>query len=87
MANTAIAEGQVAFHDQVDALTIEVARNIHAEAINRGVSHKDDILYPNYAIDGTPIELMYGSNVPKLRAIAAKYDPRGVMKLTGGPHF
>ncbi|KAL5512398.1 hypothetical protein ACEPAG_3390 [Sanghuangporus baumii] len=51
------------------------------------VVSSDDILYPNYALDGTPLELMYGSNVQTLREISAKYDPDGIMKLTGGPHF
>ena len=44
----------------------------------------DDILYPNYALPDTPLELMYGDNVPRLRELAAKFDPGKVMSLTGG---
>lgn len=65
----------------------QLSNDIQAKAVNLGVSRWDDILYPNYALDGTPLELMYGTNVPILREIAAKYDPEGIMRLTGGFHF
>ncbi|KAJ8496450.1 hypothetical protein ONZ45_g12438 [Pleurotus djamor] len=39
--------------------------------------------YPNYAITGTPLEEMYGANVPKLRALKILVDPTNVMGLAG----
>ncbi|KAL5480274.1 hypothetical protein ACEPAI_1544 [Sanghuangporus weigelae] len=78
---------QSGFHEMVVSSVKELSNLIQAEAVSLGVSQWDDILYPNYALDGTPLKLMYGSNVQTLREIAAKYDPDGIMKLTGGPHF
>ncbi|OCB92283.1 FAD-binding domain-containing protein [Sanghuangporus baumii] len=78
---------QSGFHEMVVSSVKELSNLIQAEAVSLGVSRWDDILYPNYALDGTSLELMYGSNVQTLREIAAKYDPDGIMKLTGGPHF
>ena len=43
--------------------------------------------YPNYAITGTPLEEMYGANVPKLRALKILVDPTNVMGLAGGWKF
>ena len=40
--------------------------------------------YPNYAIVGTPIEDIYGEKVAKLREVAQRVDPDGVMSLAGG---
>ncbi|KAL5500909.1 hypothetical protein ACEPAH_9296 [Sanghuangporus vaninii] len=78
---------QSAFHTFVVSSVKEFSSIIQTEAVAEGVSRWDDILYPNYAIDGTPLELMYGSNVETLREIAAKYDPDRIMRLTGGPRF
>ncbi|KAL5522235.1 hypothetical protein ACEPAF_2092 [Sanghuangporus sanghuang] len=78
---------QSGFHEIAVSSVKELSNLIQAEAVSLGVSRWDDILYPNYALDGAPLELMYGSNVQTLREIAAKYDPDGIMKLTGGPHF
>ncbi|KAL5512400.1 hypothetical protein ACEPAG_3392 [Sanghuangporus baumii] len=78
---------QSAFHTFVILSLKEFSNIIQTEAVAVGVSRWDDILYPNYALDGTPLELMYGSNVEILREIAAKYDPDRIMRLTGGPRF
>lgn len=40
--------------------------------------------YPNYALATDSLESIYGPNVPKLTALAAKYDPAKVMTRTGG---
>lgn len=48
---------------------------------------KDSLLYPNYAARGTPLEAMYGSNVPRLRQLKKQYDPRNIMGLAGGFKF
>lgn len=44
-------------------------------------------VYVNYALFGTPLEDMYGANVPKLRKIRAEIDPEDVMGLAGGFKF
>ncbi|KAL5521679.1 hypothetical protein ACEPAF_2427 [Sanghuangporus sanghuang] len=61
-----------------------LASLVQAKAVEEGQSLWDDILYDNYALTDSPLELVYGENVPKLREIAAKYDPEKVMMLTGG---
>ncbi|KAI6031512.1 hypothetical protein BKA83DRAFT_4201415 [Pisolithus microcarpus] len=43
--------------------------------------------YPNYAIFDTPVEMMYGDNLPKLRSLQRQVDPEHVMGLTGGFKF
>ncbi|KAF9022273.1 FAD dependent oxidoreductase [Hymenopellis radicata] len=40
--------------------------------------------YPNYALFGTPVEELYGANLPKLKTIKARVDPTDVMGLAGG---
>jgi len=41
----------------------------------------------NYALFDTPLEDMYGANVPRLREIKAEIDSENVMGLTGGFKF
>ena len=67
----------------IDALKT-MSRNIQQKAVEEGQSSWGDVLYPNYALSDTPLPLIYGSNLPRLNWIARKYDPTGVMKLTGG---
>jgi hypothetical protein len=43
--------------------------------------------YPHWAIYGTPVEEIYGPNLPKLRSIKRKYDPHNLMGLAGGWKF
>ncbi|KAH8116010.1 FAD-binding domain-containing protein [Phellopilus nigrolimitatus] len=62
----------------------QLSYNIQARAVSEGVSRWDDILYPNYALADSPLELLYGSNLERCKALAAKYDPQRVMSLTGG---
>ena len=33
---------------------------------------------------GTPHELLYGSNLPRLKCLAAEYDPEKIMTLADG---
>ncbi|KAF6749946.1 FAD-binding domain-containing protein [Ephemerocybe angulata] len=44
-------------------------------------------LYSNYALWDTPLNRIYGSNLPKLKAIKARVDPGNVMGLAGGFKF
>ncbi|THU84739.1 FAD-binding domain-containing protein [Dendrothele bispora CBS 962.96] len=61
-----------------------LSASIQEFAIGAGESRADDIHYPNYALAGTPIELIYGESLPRLRELKASVDPQNVMNLTGG---
>ncbi len=52
-----------------------------------GQDLKNAAAYVNYAISGTPLEKIYGGNLPRLREIREKYDPKDVMGLAGGWKF
>lgn len=50
---------------------------------------KPTVFYGNYATAKTPLVDVYGENLPRLRALKTKIDPRSVMDLAGGlkiPH-
>ncbi|THV05808.1 FAD-binding domain-containing protein [Dendrothele bispora CBS 962.96] len=53
-------------------------------AISVNESRADDLHYPNYSLDGTPLELIFGDSLPRLRDLKAAVDPQNVMNLTGG---
>jgi len=53
----------------------------------QSLHHQDDVpppSYPNYAMIGTPLKDIYGSNLPKLQSLRAEVDPHNVMGLAGG---
>lgn len=80
-------DAQIARHELFEKELRNLTRTIQARAVELGISRWDDILYPNYALVDTPLELVYGNNVPRLREIANKYDPERVMTLTGNFKF
>ena len=53
----------------------------------QGISIKEQIRYPNYALENTPLSEMYGDNVARLQKIRQSWDPENVMYLTGGFKF
>jgi hypothetical protein len=69
------------FHDAIYA-SAEQLKSIVVQ--DSGAEYNSAPLYSNYAIYNTPVELLYKENIPTLKALAQKYDPQGVMKLTGG---
>jgi len=60
---------------------------IKAAALADGQNVSHAAVYVNYALFGTPLEDIYGDNVPRLRKIRAAIDPKDVMGLTGGFKF
>ncbi|KAF9038025.1 FAD-binding domain-containing protein [Panaeolus papilionaceus] len=40
--------------------------------------------YPNYALYDTPLQDIFGANLPKLKKLKSKVDPKNVMGLAGG---
>ncbi|KAI0043441.1 FAD-binding domain-containing protein [Auriscalpium vulgare] len=70
----------------LDAIHRSVA-TISAAARAEGQDIADAWKYPNYAIEDTPLQEMYGGNVARLSAIHARVDPHNVMGLAGGFKF
>lgn len=65
------------------------AHRLRIKAAEFGVSHvalneTDVALYPNYANWNNTPEAIYGSALTTLRTLQTKYDPEGIMKLSGG---
>ncbi|CAF1040338.1 unnamed protein product [Rotaria sordida] len=58
-----------------------------AFANGQDVGGSKEILYPNNALEDTPLEQMYGKNLPKLRRIRQEWDPNNIMCLCGGFKF
>jgi hypothetical protein len=82
----------VAWNDKSqDEFMYDNARSLIASIIEAGIKDGQDLNdaanYPNYAVHGTPLEVMYGKNVKRLRELKRKYDPFHVMDLTGGFRF
>ena len=76
------------FHDLLKSIDTTV-RDFAASAAGglQPVEPPEGILYPNYASLDTPTSLLFGPNLPKLRSIQKKYDPKGVTNLTSGWKF
>lgn len=69
------------FHDAIR----ESARVLTDKALAEGQAGVDTAApYPNYAVFSTPVEKIYGSNLPAMRAVKARVDPNNVMSLAGG---
>ena len=69
------------FHDAVR----QSASHLRNVAVTDGQSSVGGAaVYPNYAIHDTPLEVMYGDNVHRLKSIKAAVDPDDVMGLAGG---
>lgn len=60
---------------------------LKSQAVAAGQDVANAAMYGNYAIFDTPLELIYGDNLPRLQSIKATYDPTNVMGLAGGYKF
>ncbi|KAI0058382.1 FAD dependent oxidoreductase, partial [Artomyces pyxidatus] len=65
----------------------QASQNAHLAAIAEGQNIQNAAQYPNYALYDTPLEGLYGANVPHLHSIKSFYDPENVMGLAGGFKF
>lgn len=74
-----------------DEFIAEAMRLLAASLVEAGIQDGQDLKnaapYLNYALFGTPLELMYGEHLERLRDIKKKYDPEDVMGLAGGWKF
>jgi hypothetical protein len=57
---------------------------VRAAALADGQDVGGAAIYGNEALFGTPVEDIYGKNVPRLREIRKSVDPMDVMGLAGG---
>ena len=86
--NIAYQWNSSAFDDDFHATAVaSQARLINAQ-ISLGQKGLANVpFYPNYAIAGTPLEKMYGANIPALVELKQRIDPTDIMGLAGGWKF
>ncbi|KAI9437987.1 FAD-binding domain-containing protein [Lactarius indigo] len=72
----------------LDETMVKALRNysntVTAAAVADGQNVSHASVYPNYALFDTPLEDIYGANLPRLHAIKQAVDPKNVMGLAGG---
>ncbi|KAH9054945.1 FAD dependent oxidoreductase, partial [Lactarius vividus] len=69
----AVTRALRSFSDAVTAAAVADGQNVSHAAV-----------YPNYALFDTPLEDIYGANLPRLQEIKKVIDPKNVMGLAGG---
>jgi FAD/FMN-containing dehydrogenase len=73
------------YDEEFIAAVKESANRLAVVAEAEGLLHGDpSILYGNYVHGKTPLEHIYGENLPRLRALRARIDPNNIMGLAGG---
>jgi len=76
------------YDDEFFAATEESVNRLSVVAKAEGLLIDDPpALYGNYVTAETPLEDIYGENLPSLRALQDKIDPNNVMGLSGGFKF
>jgi len=74
--------------DRIGRENLKLASDaISAVAESEGQRPADLPIYSDYALDNTPLERLYTVNLPYLAKLTKKYDPKRIMRLTGGFHF
>jgi len=82
--NPGISWSDPADDDYVNMAIRKLSDGVQTVAIQEGESRADDIVYSNYAVADTPLELIYGDNIGRLREIKNVVDPTDIMGLSGG---
>ncbi|KAI0276952.1 FAD-binding domain-containing protein [Russula aff. rugulosa BPL654] len=72
---------------EVAAAILQSTNTIRSAANAEGQNITDVALYGNYALFETPVDALYGANLPRLKSIQSKVDPNNVMALAGGFKF
>lgn len=75
------------YDDEFVAAVAATVNRLSVVAQSEGLLTHPPALYGNYAGNKTPLVEIYGDNLPSLRALKAKVDPKGVMGLAGGFKF
>jgi hypothetical protein len=63
------------------------AEHLKAVAAAQGQDLAGASVYGNYAAAGTPLEDIYGANLPRLKQLKKAVDPTNIMGLAGGWKF
>jgi hypothetical protein len=86
--NIAYSWNSSEFDSDFNNAMLASAAHVRQKAIDQGqIQLKNAPNYPNYAAIGTPLQEMYGANIPALRRLKARIDPDNVMGLAGGWKF
>ncbi|KAH9017325.1 FAD-binding domain-containing protein [Lactarius deliciosus] len=80
----AFAYSNVSLDDTVSKAVRSFSDTVTAAAVADGQNVSHAAVYPNYALFDTPLEDIYGANLPRLHAIKKAIDPENVMGLAGG---
>jgi hypothetical protein len=80
----AIAFSNASLDDTVARAVRNFSDTVTAAAVADGQNLTGAAVYPNYALFDTPLEDLYGANIPRLQTIKNAVDPENVMGLTGG---
>lgn len=73
--------------DYLTAITETATRLRNLVGEEQGLMYEKSPRYNNYAVYDTPLDEIYGENLPVLKKLKRKYDPEGVMDLAGGWKF
>ena len=63
---------------------VQSAAHLKAVAVAEGQDIADAPVYGNYAVASTPLEQIFGDNLPRMQATKQRVDPNNVMGLAGG---
>ena len=73
--------------DYLAAITETATRIRNLVVKEQGLLYENSQRHNSYAVYDTPLTTIYGENLPLLRKLKKKYDPKGVMNFAGGWKF